>query len=93
MKNYEEMTIKELEKIIEEANKAKVTLDTKKKAEADEKAKKLAEEKDARYAAIEAEYEKITKMISDYFKDYGSFRFKRSYKNDNPLDLFNKLFF
>lgn len=65
------------------------------KKEAEEKQKKLEAEKEARYKEIEEQYDKLSKLIKEYTKDYGKFSFKRNYSDDDyPTSFFwNKLFF
>lgn len=62
---------------------------------AEEEKKKLEAEKEARYKEIEEQSKKLSELIKEYTKDYGSFSFKRSYSDDDyPTSFFwNKLFF
>lgn len=69
--------------------------ETQRKNAEEEKKKKLEAEKEARYKEIEEQSKKLSELIKEYTKDYGSFSFKRSYSDgDYPTNFFwNKLFF
>lgn len=95
--NKKEMTIEELEKLYAEMEEKYKDLgkklSQKKQEEENRKKAQLVAEKDARYKEIEEVYEHLTQLIKDYTKDYGSFSFKRDYKDKYELPYLYHLFF
>ena len=95
--NKKEMTIEELEKLYAEMEEKYKDLgkklSQKKQEEENRKKAQLVAEKDARYKEIEEVYEHLTQLIKDYIKDYGSFSFKRDYKDKYELPYLYHLFF
>lgn len=92
-----ELTIEELEeqykKISEQYNALGNQLKEKKQEAEDRKKAQLAAKKDARYKEIEEASEHLSQLIEDYTKDYGSFSFKRDYKDKYELPYLYHLFF
>ena len=90
MKNFETMTIKELENLYKETDekrqKIRNLIDTKKQDEEDRKKAELALAKQTRQKAVEDAYKTYAELRKAFVKDYGSFSLKTTLSNDNWID-------
>ena len=95
--NSREMTIEELEKLYAEAEEKykdlSKQLSQKKQEEENRKKAQLTAEKDTRYKEIEEVCEHLCQLIKDWTKDYGTFSFKRDYKDGYGFPYLYHLFF
>ena len=89
MATKKELTIEELQAQYEAIG---AEIQARKKAEAEEKAAKLAVEKDARYAEIQKVEKHLIELKSAYRKDYGNYNAVRTCHNENVLSLWDIFF-
>lgn len=74
-----------------EHEKAVAEVEAKKKALADERAKR-AKEVESAYNAVIAAKKDYQKVLNDFVKDYGSFHMTLKTGENNPFNLFDSLF-